>query len=130
MDITITLFGIVSILGSLIFSKQLGGVLLILGILRFTVNGNRGYYLMFAGLLILIVGVDLTANELDSSEVKQPADDLSYSNGQAEITNSEIISFVFRGLPLSKLWTSGMNYLIFSSGLFLLNSNSKSKCLN
>jgi hypothetical protein len=85
---------------------------------------------MFAGLLILIVGVDLTANELDSSEVKQPADDLSYSNGQAEITNSEIISFVFRGLPLSKLWTSGMNYLIFSSGLFLLNSNSKSKCLN
>ncbi|MFQ5979842.1 MAG: hypothetical protein ACE5OZ_17060 [Candidatus Heimdallarchaeota archaeon] len=100
MDVTITLFGIVAILGSLIFSKQLGGVLLVLGILRFTVNGNRGHYLMFAGLLILIVGVDLTANDLDSSGVEQPADDLSYSNGQVEIANSESINFGFRGLRL------------------------------
>lgn len=103
MDVTITLFGIVAILGSLIFSKQLGGVLLVLGILRFTVNGNRGHYLMLAGLLILIVGVDLTANDLDSPEAEQPVEDLNYWNGQAEIINSEDFN--------SELWTFLLSFM-------------------
>lgn len=97
MDVTITLFGIVAILGSLIFSKQLGGVLLVLGILRFTVNGNRGHYLMLAGLLILIVGVDLTANNMDPPETEKTLEDLGYSKVPAEIINSEVFN--------SELWT-------------------------
>ncbi|MFX0114644.1 MAG: hypothetical protein ACFFB3_08855 [Candidatus Hodarchaeota archaeon] len=95
MDLTTTLFGVVNLLGSLVLSKQVGGILLLLGVLRFTVNGD-GHYLMFAGLLILLVGGNLTANETDPIETEQPEEGLNHWKVYSEVLNSDVSKLRFQ----------------------------------
>lgn len=95
MDLTATVFGVASVLGVLLLSKQVGGLLLILGVLRFTLQGNRGHYLILVGLAILLVGVDLTATDSSSEEGSQPENNISHRNIPDEIINDGS----FMGIP-------------------------------
>ncbi|MFW9914213.1 MAG: hypothetical protein ACFFGZ_01270 [Candidatus Thorarchaeota archaeon] len=92
MDLTATLFGLASVLGVLLLSKQVGGLLLILGVLRFTLQGNRGHYLILVGLAILLVGVDLTATDSSPADGSQPENNISHKDTHDEIIND--MSFI------------------------------------
>ncbi|MHA2494260.1 MAG: hypothetical protein ACXAEI_02125 [Candidatus Hodarchaeales archaeon] len=87
MDLTATVFGIASVLGVLLLSKQVGGLLLILGVLRFTLQGNRGHYLILAGLAILLIGADLTATDSSPVDGSQSENNINHRHIQDEITN-------------------------------------------
>ncbi len=62
MDLSSFFLEILWIISSMVFSKQMGGVIFILGILKFTVN-EEGHYLILIGILLLLIGIDLTFTE-------------------------------------------------------------------
>ena len=71
MDLVTTFLVVVNIFGSLLLSRQIGGLLFVFGILRFVMNGKQGHYLIAIGGLLFLAGADLSANEIQLESSSQ-----------------------------------------------------------